>query len=501
MQAVQKFVSEHRVLLGMVCLSILFKTIFLLQDPVVNQDAVVYITAAQKHSQGLFAEGIRHYRMPAYPLLLALGHMVFPNWIFAGQLLSAIPLVLSLIPLYFLTLKLFNKKSAIATTLLFTVLPVFNEATVEIIRDPLFLFLALSTLAFLAYADGKYSNRNLAGAVFMAVFATLIRIEGILLLALVPFLFFWKFKYKISLKHFSISLLALVMSGVILGSVLWGFSFLGISGKSRLPEAFSWVQNILTLDILANYHQLMERLEDFQQQLPGAHLRNNIIETTRHYAPIIYLVGLAEIVIKEIFPVSLIALWALRYRSDGLINAERAIIFLPLLAFLLLDLLFCLSRNFITTRYVWIPIVLTLPFVGYGISLLWERVGQRKLGIICICVFFFLAPTAKTLADISEDRTSIRKTAKWLKSHDPQQDISMLFNSRRLSLYTNRIYAPRYDNAFNQIKKNPKWRSKTDLMVLELSEKQLDQLPINGFKELARFKDKRTVVVILEREN
>lgn len=499
MSSFKQLATENKALLAIIALSILLKGLLLLYAPVVNPDATTYIAAAQKHSEGLFAEGIHHYRMPFYPLLLAVVHFVVPDWILAGQLLSALPLVLSLIPLYILTLRLFDKKSALAASLLFTVLPVFNEASVEIMRDPLFLLFTLSSLAFLAQNQYKYSTVTLIGAICFSVLATLVRIEGVLLLIIVPTLFFWQNRYKFSIKRTAKALAIALLSLSSLWIVLWAFSLLGISSQSRLPEVIAWVKNIATFDLFNSYHSLMMRLEEFQQQLPNSNLRNNILETTRHYAPLIYFIGLVEILVKEIWPLSVIALWALRYRTQPLLKSPRIIVLWTLSAFLLLDLMFCLSRNFITTRYVWIPIVLLVPLIGHGITLLWHRMAYSKVAIMGLVVLFFMVPIGKTLAGLDSDRPSVRQAAKWLKREDPKKQLNVFFNDRRLPLYTDRIYAPRHDNAFSIIKKNKNWRPKVDLFILDMGDEDLKSLPLHGFSELKRFEDSRTTVLVLER--
>jgi 4-amino-4-deoxy-L-arabinose transferase-like glycosyltransferase len=501
MSTCRKLTTQHKAFFAIFALSVFIKTLFLLQSPVVNPDAATYIAAAQKHTEGLFAEGTGYYSMPFYPLLLAGIHFIIPDWILAGQLLSAVPLVLSLIPLYLLTLRLFDKQSALAAALLFAVLPVFNEASVEIMRDPLFLLFALSALALLAQNHYRYSYCTLIGAVLFAVLATLVRIEGVLLLVIVPAMLLWQSRHRLSVKSATKALAIVGLSISTLGLILWVFSLLGISSKSRLPEIRIWVENIITLDLLDDYNRVMARLEEFQRQLPASHLRNNILEITRHYAPLIYLLGLIEILIKEIWPFSLIGLWALRYRTLPLLRSPRVLLFWTMAAFLLLGMLFCISKNFITTRYVWIPIALLIPLIGHGITLILQRLAHRKLAVIALSVLFFAGPATKTLAQLESDRPSITQAAIWLKQKDPNRELNIIFNDRRLLLYTDRIYAPNYGNAFNIIKKNKNWKPRADLFILKVGNKELDQLPLEGFREVKIFEDRRTRILVLERDD
>jgi hypothetical protein len=123
-----------------------------------------------------------------------------------------------------------------------------------------------------------------------------------------------------------------------------------------------------------------------------------------------------------------------------------------------------------------------------------------KVALTGIVMLLFIAPIGKTLAEMDSDRPSIRQAAKWLNKADPKKQLSVLFNDSRLSLYTDRIYAPEHNNAFNMIKRNKDWRPKVDLLILDVNEEDLKNLPLPGFHELKRFKDNRTTILILERE-
>lgn len=491
--------NQRKALLGIIVLSIILKGLFILQDPVVNPDALVYISAAHKYSEGLFAEGIKYYSMPLYPLMLATAHSVLSDWILAGQLLSAVPLILSILPLYILTSQLFDRKSGLAASLLFTVLPVFNETSTEIMRDPLFLFFTLSALALLAQNHYKYASFSLIGSVLFAVIATLIRIEGILLLIVVPSLLFWQSRHQLNANS-AIKIIAIILLSIFsLALFLWGFSFWGTSSQSRLPEVFDWVKKIVSFEIFDNYHFLMERLRDIEHQLPGNGYKNNLIENVRHYAPFLYIIGLIQIMIKEVWPISIVALWALRYRKKRLLSSSSVMLLCTILLFMLLNLVFCIAENFTTTRYMWIPIVLLIPFIGNGITLLWDRLFNQKIVLALLFVMFFVAPAGKTLAQINSDRPSVRQAAQWLKQKDPNQQMKVVFNDRRLALYSDRIYAPISFDAINRIKANQYWMAEADIFILSLKDNDFDHIPLKGFRELARFKDKKTDILILER--
>ncbi|MDY0186141.1 MAG: glycosyltransferase family 39 protein [Desulfuromonadaceae bacterium] len=502
MDDLMAFSRKYWVYLAIFLLSLAMKLMLLSAASVVNRDAMVYIAAAQKFSCGMFAEGIQHYPMPLYPLLLAALHLVVPDWILAGRLLSLIPLLLCLVPVYFLTLRLFDQDSARAAILLFAVLPVFNTPVTGVVRDPLFLLCALGTLAAVAQYNYRSTFKALAGAVILAVLATLMRIEGVLLLALVPALYVWEKRKNFSARYLFQALGALLGALLILALTVWGFSIFGIASQSRLPEAFEWFKGLITLDILSNYHALMAELKQFQQQLPAADLRNNILESARHYAPIIYALGLTEILIKEVFPTSLLALWGLRFYSEGeqnisALSPSRAIIVWPWIMFVALNLLFCMVHNFTTTRYMRVPIALSLPFVARGISLWWRKLQPRK-GLAWILMgVFFITPALKTMGYASKKTEDhcIRVAGEWVQQHDPHKQLRLLFSDRRLMVYADRVDAYYSADHADCFAPQSDCIQTIDMALILRKQTQKLEYPV-GFAELARFESGDEVVVV-----
>lgn len=496
--------GQHKIFLAIILISLVLKILLLVQAPVVNRDAVVYIAAAQSFSEGLFAEGAQHYRMPLYPLLLAAVYFFVPDWVLAGQVLNTLALLLCLAPIYLLTLKLFDRPSALAATLMFAVLPVFNSPATSITRDPLFLLLALSVLALLAYQSDKLTIAGIVGLSFLSVFATLIRIEGVLFFALVSALIVWNQHRNIGIKSLFQSAVYLGITSVLLAALFWIFSQVAFESQSRFPEVVNWFERLFTLELFADYLSLLDRLKEIQGTLPHANLKNNLIQTTRYYAPLVYFLGLIEILIKEVFPTALLALWALRWRQTPLFNAPRAIVVWPWAAFLLLNLLFCIVRNFTVTRYMWLPIVLVLPFVGHGISLCRHKFHHRRVVLALLLALFFVTPAVKTLSLMEkESRDSIRQAGEWLQINDPGQNKTIVHNDRRLALYANRA-EKHADRAYGRRALVRFLIGKTvsedaDFYIFYIDRDQLSLFPPKGYDLLETFEDQRSAVVIFQK--
>ncbi len=499
MTSLRQLFFNNRWFLLIVLLSLLLKVALLLQGGVVNSDALTYISAAERHSQGLFSEGLRYYRMPLYPILLAVTHTVIHNWILAGQLLTIFSLVLALWPMYALTQRLFDRQSALFTILLFAVLPEFN--TLAIMRDPLFLLFTLSALYFLVIFYKDKQVLWLVVFAMLSVLATLARIEGIILflIAPLPIFFYWQ-HLRLLGRNQTRSFICLFLMFITIASVLWGANVAGFNSKLRLNEVSAWGRALLSFDFFSGYQQLMESIKNLQQTLPRGHLRNNLLEITRHYAPLIYCIGLFEVLVNAVFPTSLLAFWAYRWRAKGVLFFDRWLILLPWFTFVLLVILFLIKRNFIQTRYFWIPIVLTLPWIGYGISLWWQEQQQRKIIATVVIVLIIITPLSKTVAVAAKSKdTTIVKAGLWLRDYDPLRQVAILYNDRRLPLYADRISEVTKASKLKHLRKFAQRNKRVELVVLYLSNKKGENYAIEGFEPVKVFKGESKTVVFLRR--
>ncbi len=495
---------EHRWLVLIALLSLLLKLGFVLQGAVVNPDAATYIAAAEKYSQGLFSEGLKYYRMPFYPLLLASVHTLVSDWIVAGRILTVVPLWLTLLPLYILTKRLFSHQSALWTALLFAVVPTFNTSSIEIKRDPLFLLFTITALMFLVlfFHHHHHRKRDMVWFALLAVLATLTRIEGVLLpivaLVAAPICGWVKGGWRLVARTV-IGLIAVPL--IMMMVLLWGLEAMGLHTSSRLTEVTSWITRLANLKLFAGYQKLMVSLKEFQQTMPQADLHNNLIEITRHYAPLIYLIGLLEMLIKGIFPASLIALWGLRWRKREQVISERRVLVLMWLGFILLNILFNVAHNFTTARYLWIPMVLTLPWVGEGMRLWWQRYETKKMVALLAVGIVCLTPLSKSLAVAAHDQdTTLVEAGHWLQQYDPQQQSKVLYNDRRLPLYADRVSEVSRVRSLSYLRKSAHRNRGVKFVALYLSTKKGEEYTIQGFELFKTFQGEKKTVVILKRQ-
>jgi len=488
--------GHPRCLLGLILLlSLLLKLLLLWSDPVVNRDAAVYVAAARHYAQGQFGAGLAQYPMPLYPLLLAAVHGLVPDWIRAGQLLSSLALVLCLLPLYSLGRRLFGPAAALASCLLFALLPSFNEAAVFLLRDPLFLLLALTSLAQLARYSARPGIGGMVVTLLLALLATALRIEGLLLLALLPLLLTTAAKQAPGWRLKQVLRAGLLL--VLLLALFWGLGRLDLAGVSRLGEARQWLEGLVRLELFADYRQLLDQIKQLQRQLPGGHLANNLLEVTRHYAPLIYLLGLLEMLATALLPGTLLALWPLWRAGCGFWSPARQVLLWPLLAFVSLNLLFCLVHNFTTGRYLWLPLVLCLVLAGAGLQDWRQWLASRPALLVLLLVLVYGVPAAKTLAltQQADKNHSIRQAGYWLRHNDAPQRLRLLSNDSRFGLYADRPALP-WDRELAERLSAAETLPAVDLVLLALPARQRLLLPA-GLVERAAFRDGTMQVLVL----
>jgi len=157
---------------------------------------------------------------PVYTILIKLLGLFKIDGISSGKIISIVSGLLTLIPIYFLSFKLWNRRTAIFATILFSIVPMSLRWNIRVMTDSLFVF--LSTLIFYlcfvstASINGKLENvldesSNIRTkkasivpfsiAVFLAPILILTRYQGIIFLPfiLLCYIFICKGKKRIEI--------------------------------------------------------------------------------------------------------------------------------------------------------------------------------------------------------------------------------------------------------------------------------------------------------------
>ncbi len=145
---------------------------------IVNPDGPIYIHQAQAIARGDFGEATRVTTfLSLYPFLIALCHLVVPDWLASGVVVSFLATTLILLPLHALLRRFFPARQSLAALAALAFLPLFVGRAADVLRDPLAWFLA--TLGMACLAKGVAEERKMPCALASTAFllATWTRIE------------------------------------------------------------------------------------------------------------------------------------------------------------------------------------------------------------------------------------------------------------------------------------------------------------------------------------
>jgi 4-amino-4-deoxy-L-arabinose transferase-like glycosyltransferase len=437
-----KWSEAKRDLFFLISLSLTPKLFIVLFAKAINSDGVLYITAAQEFAAGHIKEGLRLYRMPFYPFLIIIFHSIIPNWIVAGRLISLLASVLTVVPLYLLTKKLFDRKAALWACVAYSISPLPNHLSVEVIRDPAYLFFFAWTIYF-AY-DAVESDKVwfflMAGA--FSTFSFLCRIEGVLLFpCLIAFFLYVALKNANKRRMLFKGLLFYLTIPVLIISTFLlclqskdKFFFARIKHFNRFSHIKFYLENIFKGEFFQSYKLIYRKLDDFEKTLPGKRRSLSVIEIARHHMYGIYLIGLLESFINAIFPPYIIPL-VVGLRKSQL--RRYAFIFFVLICYLLLLYCFYIMRDTLRVRLLLSPAFLVYPLIGLGLYWITNYFGKgtwKRWLAITVLIIIGLGSLYKSVDILWKQDDVVVRAGQWLGKRALRKE-PMITTDRRVPFY------------------------------------------------------------------
>lgn len=520
----REVVSRERVLVFLLLVSLGIKVTILLSGGIINIDGVRYISAARHFSEGDFLEGLRIDWMPFYALLIAAFHFLIRDWVLAGQLISLFSLVLAMIPLFLLTRDLFDEKVAFWTGLVFALSPMLNEHAVGLLRDPAFLFFVAWSIYFCwrALQTGKIRFFTLAS--LSTIFALLFRLEAVLILVVcLSVLAVLAIKNREERPLFLKGMSLLVGLPLALGLLLGGGTLLvagpEVVSSSQLGEngwqlkevvtknSVSYYKRKVNRGILETYRSRYETLKDLAKALPGWNRTGGLLETTRHYLPLIYLIGAAEALARNLFPLFVLPLVA-GLRKHPVFNRGHWLVLLSVGAYFMLTYYFLFIHDWIAKRYVLVPALLLLPWVGRGLERIWSGISGWHVSRVAMVLFLLVfcgIPAYKSLGDhIGSRQVNVHKAAgTWLSMQADFQNSVVACSDPRIRFYSSpkmkfirEMEKSAVARDFGKMEKMA-LDNKADLLIVETSAKKRKHVPeFRDFSLLKEFAGVENVVLI-----
>jgi len=479
-----------------------------LSDKAINNDGLLYISAAQQFASGNFKEGLALYPMPLFSLLITAVHFVVHNWVLAARFLSSAALLMALIPLYMLTSELFNRKAAFWACLLFSLAPAPNIWAADIIRGSAFVFFFAWAAFFAQRSIRSIKLTDFLLTVLFTGISIFIRIEGVIF---IPFYVLFIIGLAVVKPRERIALFKNILIWIafpFLGFLIF-IVFLGPERVyfNRMDQVILEAQNIFNFKFLDNYHRIYQELKALEESSPfTAYGKQNFIAITRHYMSIIYLLGLLEGLIKVLFPFFIIPLY---YGFKRPFFRNQVLILVFVASYLLMVYCYAIKVDFVRARFLLAPAFLLYPWIGAGIQRIFAFVknsSRPKVFAFVFALIFLIAPIGKTVNSFGKHDNVIIKTGEWLAEQPGFSSAKIVTNDMRILFYAGRAtYADRgnsfelYDSLhsdFTGIEKLAE-RFKADVIIIITSVKKKDTMSeLKYFKKIKEFAGKKKITAI-----
>ncbi len=364
---------RDRFLVLIVCIAFLIRLFSFVFTAIVNPDGVIYIHQARAIYYGLWDSilncGIGY--LSNYSVLIAGLYPIVRNWLLAAKLISLAFGTLTVVPLCLLLSGFFRKQIALLGGLVYALIPVFVDKSVDVVRDPVYWFFLVFGLYFFTAQIGKTNRLYLIVSCLCFLMAAWARIEALLCI-LVSFLFILFTKEERRIEKLSLFPLPVVV--IVLSSVL-GLMIFHTSGADlyRIEEIMSRVSAPM-----GGYSNVRAGLAELMSQP----LDNTLAGFIHRARNLVWLVALGTMVKYAItaffYPFFLLFIIGLKGIRTS-IKGDRRVLYLSLLSISALFLLYVqvLQTWMIYNRLFAIVILPSFIFIGFGLEKTVGFLGSR----------------------------------------------------------------------------------------------------------------------------
>ncbi len=464
-----RWTESRQAFLVLLLLSAMIKVYLYFHLDVISKDSVLYITAAHYLQQGDPRQALSVYPLPAFSLVLAFFHSFLPGWKWAGFPVSVVASVVTLVPIYWTTRELFNRQAAFWAAMAFALSPYLNHYGVYVIRDPLYLMVFAWSLFYAVRFLHERRCSQLGAALLLNLAAISLRVEAVLFWPVVGGLiaFSWiaernRKPWLPALACWTLVPLALLLLVRIAFPSGWLYLTQGefIAGK---------IKALLSGDFLTTYMHLNKDLESLN--ISGGYRvgGHNLIDTVRHYMPLIYALGVTESFLRMLYPLYGIPLLAgLREKPDR----RRNVLLLTALVFFAASYLFLISENWISKRYLSVCVLCLVPWVGNGIDrlvALSRRAARPRLAAAVLAAAFLLTPTVQAVTQHRRQKDdTLERVGAWIAANPVWERAKVFATDSRILFYAHRFEdIPRWGSARTRILKSLRPSSRQELVFIE----------------------------------
>lgn len=426
--------AHHRQLaLITAVLSLLLSLWALYLDPVVNRDGILYIEAADHFSHGQWAAGFSIYKWPFYSFVIGL--VSYTTGMSAGHAAYLVNAGLyALTVLGFVAfVKVLGGSGRVLWLAAIVVLlhPDLNAFRSFVIRDVGYWACYLWSLAFyLAYVRGGDSRLLLSG-ILIALGGFLFRIEGVVLITVVPACLYTH-RSGIGTQTTVVLLAAALATGAAIAAApLWHYvSEVNISTELLLGSplhhlAGSWA-------MLAG--GIEDRLAALQREIPGVASGAAAVPV---YLVTVLAMALLELIKSVGVVFSGIIVYAFVRKSIFIPESIRPWWWFLVGIQAVLVLQFAFSNFFLAKRYPVALALTLLPIVPFFLDDIWRRCETygRSYARNALIIAVLIAIESLDGLDVGTSKHYLRDAGLWLRANAPP-GASFYSNDRILTYYS-----------------------------------------------------------------
>jgi 4-amino-4-deoxy-L-arabinose transferase-like glycosyltransferase len=412
------------------------------QTEIINPDGAVYIHQARAIYYGLWDSvnscAIRYPTITAF--MIAAVYPVLGNWVIAGTFVSLLFGTATLIPLYLLARRFFERDIAALVALVHAVNPMLIDGSVDIIRDSTaWLFAVLGLYFFLNQKKQNSVCLIISSVAF--VLATWTRVDFFVLVPISLAYLLWLDAREKPLRKALVFLLPLGMLFLAgIGSMLWVH-----------PNEFNWIR--LTeipwraTAAISQYEQLRLNLAEWINHPPPG----IPVEFFHNVKNIVWFIGFGVVFQNAMetffYPFVLIYLIGLKDIRQR-IASDRRVLYFVLITTAFFAVLYCyVFINWeMENRWLALALFSSFPFFGFGlqrlIPLLQSKFNMKRgLALALVGLFIFSFPLLKNTQPRGDDKVVFKTIGEMISSIEGNsQKIKILTtgsSTRWITFYAN----------------------------------------------------------------
>jgi len=398
-------------------------------DPVINNDGVYYFRAAEKISLGNWGEALSIYSWPFYPALIAyLSKLTGVNVVVAAYILNAALTALLVAGFLSVVFELGgDRNTLIFAAFLLLVFPTLNKYRSFILSDIGYLVFYLWSLSYLFRYWKDRNKMSLLGWFLCALAASLFRVEGIAILAMVPVMLFSLTRqgpagrWKLIFLYMTLGFLLFIVLGLWLTrDVTFSGHSSGVEGPWKIFAGISEHFN----------HTVGGKLELLKEKFAGRYY-------FFVYIMIIVFVAVAEVVRRLALIYAVLAVWGFKKKILFPVRSLKPLWVVLVVVNVLILIGSAFFISIVVDRYALtatVTILLASPFV---FAYLWKHWGNDELSVKKKWVLPALLVLSTLLGisglNVFTDKHYLSEAGLWIKENTP--DNATLYSNNLILIH------------------------------------------------------------------